>query len=96
MWAYLLTSKDQAFETFKEFKEKVEKEAQTKLKMLRTDRGGKVQIFKTSGLSLWRFVWSYNSTNTCWEEVYILTCRRLYSLHVGIFTNFQGSSIRNI
>ncbi|KAJ0532496.1 putative RNA-directed DNA polymerase [Helianthus annuus] len=40
MWAYLLTSKDQAFETFKEFKEKVEKEAQTKLKMLRTDRGG--------------------------------------------------------
>ncbi|KAJ0809578.1 putative RNA-directed DNA polymerase [Helianthus annuus] len=40
LWAYLLTSKDQAFETFKQFKEKVETETRTKLKMLRTDRGG--------------------------------------------------------
>ncbi|KAJ0590430.1 putative RNA-directed DNA polymerase [Helianthus annuus] len=57
MWAYLLTSKDQAFETFKEFKEKVEKEAQTKLKMLRTDRGGEFtsaefnKYCKTNGIA---------------------------------------------
>ncbi|KAD7117108.1 hypothetical protein E3N88_04376 [Mikania micrantha] len=40
MWAYFLESKDQAFENFKEFKLMVENEVGTRLKMLRTDRGG--------------------------------------------------------
>ncbi|KAI3813170.1 hypothetical protein L1987_17887 [Smallanthus sonchifolius] len=40
MWVYFLNSKDQAFETFKEFKQRVENEVGTKLKMLRTNRGG--------------------------------------------------------
>lgn len=40
MWAYFLTSKDQAFSTFKEFRHKIEMELKLKLKMLRTDRGG--------------------------------------------------------
>ncbi|KAI3775731.1 hypothetical protein L1987_45483 [Smallanthus sonchifolius] len=39
-WVYFLNSKDQAFETFKEFKQRVENEVATKLKMLRTYRGG--------------------------------------------------------
>nr|GFA39211.1 zinc finger, CCHC-type [Tanacetum cinerariifolium] len=40
MWAYFLTSKDQAFSTFKEFRQKIEMEMRMKLRMLRTDRGG--------------------------------------------------------
>ncbi|PWA38442.1 gag-pol polyprotein [Artemisia annua] len=40
MWAYFLTSKDQAFNTFKEFRQKIEMELRLKLRMLRTDRGG--------------------------------------------------------
>jgi len=40
MWAYFLNTKDQAFDTFKEYKETIEKELRTTLKMLRTDRGG--------------------------------------------------------
>nr|GEW87603.1 zinc finger, CCHC-type [Tanacetum cinerariifolium] len=40
MWAYFLTSKDQAFSTFKEFRQQIEMEMRMKLKMLRTDRGG--------------------------------------------------------
>nr|GEX91755.1 zinc finger, CCHC-type [Tanacetum cinerariifolium] len=36
MWAYFLTSKDQALSTFKEFRQKIE----MKMRMLRTDRGG--------------------------------------------------------
>ncbi|KAD5317800.1 hypothetical protein E3N88_17746 [Mikania micrantha] len=40
MWIYLLSSKDQAFGIFREFKKLVENEVGTKLKTLRTDRGG--------------------------------------------------------
>nr|GEV91734.1 ribonuclease H-like domain, reverse transcriptase, RNA-dependent DNA polymerase [Tanacetum cinerariifolium] len=40
MWVYFLKSKDEAFETFKEFKLKVENEVKKKLKSFRTDRGG--------------------------------------------------------
>ncbi|GJU21044.1 zinc finger, CCHC-type containing protein [Tanacetum coccineum] len=40
MWAYFLKSKDQAFDTFKEYKKSTENELRTTLKMLRTDRGG--------------------------------------------------------
>ncbi|GJX94674.1 ribonuclease H-like domain, reverse transcriptase, RNA-dependent DNA polymerase [Tanacetum coccineum] len=40
MWVYFLNTKDQAFDTFKEYKSTVEKELRTTLKMLRTDRGG--------------------------------------------------------
>ncbi|GJR08976.1 zinc finger, CCHC-type containing protein [Tanacetum coccineum] len=40
MWAYFLTSKDQAFDTFKEFRQQIEMEMRIKLRMLRTDRGG--------------------------------------------------------
>ncbi|GKA82599.1 zinc finger, CCHC-type containing protein [Tanacetum coccineum] len=40
MWAYFLTSKDQTFSTFKEFRQKIEMEMRMKLRMLRTDRGG--------------------------------------------------------
>ncbi|GJY79920.1 zinc finger, CCHC-type containing protein [Tanacetum coccineum] len=40
MWAYFLTSKDQAFSTFKEFRQQIEMEMRVKLRMLRTDRGG--------------------------------------------------------
>ena len=40
MWAYFLTSKDQALSTFKEFRQKIEMELKLKLRMLRTDRGG--------------------------------------------------------
>ncbi|KAD7117288.1 hypothetical protein E3N88_04556 [Mikania micrantha] len=40
MLVYFLTSKDEAFKNFKEFKLKVENEVGIKLKMLRTDRGG--------------------------------------------------------
>ncbi|PWA61729.1 zinc finger, CCHC-type [Artemisia annua] len=40
MWAYFLTSKDQAFNTFKEFRQKIEMELRLKIRMLRTDRGG--------------------------------------------------------
>ncbi|GJU17372.1 zinc finger, CCHC-type containing protein [Tanacetum coccineum] len=40
MWAYFLTLKDQAFNTFKEFRQQIEMEMRIKLRMLRTDRGG--------------------------------------------------------
>nr|GFA84999.1 zinc finger, CCHC-type [Tanacetum cinerariifolium] len=40
MWAYFLTSKNQAFSTFKEFRQKIKMELRMKLRMLRTDRGG--------------------------------------------------------
>nr|GEY11544.1 zinc finger, CCHC-type [Tanacetum cinerariifolium] len=40
MWIYFLNTKDQAFDTFKEFKKSIENELRTTLKMLRTDRGG--------------------------------------------------------
>nr|GEZ66345.1 zinc finger, CCHC-type [Tanacetum cinerariifolium] len=40
MWAYFLTSKDQAFSTFKEFRQQIEMEMRMKFRMLRTDRGG--------------------------------------------------------
>nr|GEX60055.1 ribonuclease H-like domain, reverse transcriptase, RNA-dependent DNA polymerase [Tanacetum cinerariifolium] len=37
---YFLTTKDQAFDTFKEYKNRIENELRTTLKMFRTDRGG--------------------------------------------------------
>nr|GEU90544.1 zinc finger, CCHC-type [Tanacetum cinerariifolium] len=40
MWAYFLTSKDQAFSSFKEFRQQIEMEMGMKLRMLKTDRGG--------------------------------------------------------
>nr|GEU39745.1 zinc finger, CCHC-type [Tanacetum cinerariifolium] len=40
MWVYFLSTKDQAFDTFKEYKKKIENKLRTTLKMLRTDRGG--------------------------------------------------------
>nr|GEY89782.1 ribonuclease H-like domain, reverse transcriptase, RNA-dependent DNA polymerase [Tanacetum cinerariifolium] len=40
MWVYLLTRKDQACDTFKEYKNSIENELRTTLKMLRIDRGG--------------------------------------------------------
>ncbi|GKB92074.1 zinc finger, CCHC-type containing protein [Tanacetum coccineum] len=40
MWVYFLSTKDQAFDTFKEYKSTIEKELRTTLRMLRTDRGG--------------------------------------------------------
>nr|GEY71961.1 zinc finger, CCHC-type [Tanacetum cinerariifolium] len=40
MWVYFLSTKDQAFDTFKEYKSTIEKELRKTLKMLRTDRGG--------------------------------------------------------
>ncbi|GJV52907.1 zinc finger, CCHC-type containing protein [Tanacetum coccineum] len=40
MWAYFLTSKDQALSTFKEFRQQIEMEMRMKVRMLRTDRGG--------------------------------------------------------
>nr|GEX57236.1 zinc finger, CCHC-type [Tanacetum cinerariifolium] len=39
MWAYFLTSKDEALSTFKEFRQQIEMEMRMKLRMLRTDRG---------------------------------------------------------
>nr|GFB98372.1 zinc finger, CCHC-type [Tanacetum cinerariifolium] len=40
MWVYFLTSKDQAFSTFKEFRQQIEMEMRMKLRMLRTYTGG--------------------------------------------------------
>nr|GFB89919.1 zinc finger, CCHC-type [Tanacetum cinerariifolium] len=40
MWAYFLTSKDQALSTFKEFRQQIEMELRMKLRMLRTNKGG--------------------------------------------------------
>ncbi|KAI3522492.1 hypothetical protein L1887_00319 [Cichorium endivia] len=40
MWVYLLKSKDEALQTFKNFRTKVEVETGEKLKIFRTDRGG--------------------------------------------------------
>lgn len=40
MWAYMLKSKDEAFEAFKRFKKLVENDSESKLKVFRTDRGG--------------------------------------------------------
>nr|GEZ65413.1 zinc finger, CCHC-type [Tanacetum cinerariifolium] len=39
VWAYFLTSKDQALSTFNEFKQQIEMEMRMKLRILRTDRG---------------------------------------------------------
>ncbi|GJU75218.1 ribonuclease H-like domain, reverse transcriptase, RNA-dependent DNA polymerase [Tanacetum coccineum] len=44
MWAYFLSTKDQAFDTFKEFKKTIENELRTTLKMFRTDRGGEFNL----------------------------------------------------
>nr|GEW99969.1 ribonuclease H-like domain, reverse transcriptase, RNA-dependent DNA polymerase [Tanacetum cinerariifolium] len=44
MWVYFLTTKDQAFDTFKEYKNSIENELRTTLKMLRTDRGGEFTL----------------------------------------------------
>ncbi|GJV10923.1 ribonuclease H-like domain, reverse transcriptase, RNA-dependent DNA polymerase [Tanacetum coccineum] len=57
MWAYFLNTKDQAFDTFKEFKKSIENELRTTLKMLRTDRGGEftsnefTQYCKVNGIA---------------------------------------------
>ncbi|GJS30316.1 zinc finger, CCHC-type containing protein [Tanacetum coccineum] len=40
MWVYLLKTKDEALEVFKNFRKKVETETGEKVKVLRTDRGG--------------------------------------------------------
>ncbi|GJW90551.1 ribonuclease H-like domain, reverse transcriptase, RNA-dependent DNA polymerase [Tanacetum coccineum] len=44
MWAYFLKMKDQAFDTFKEYKKSIENELRTTLKMLRMDRGGEFTL----------------------------------------------------
>ncbi|GKA87205.1 zinc finger, CCHC-type containing protein [Tanacetum coccineum] len=44
MWAYFLTTKDQAFSTFKEFRQHIEMETRMKLRMLRTYRGAYAKI----------------------------------------------------
>nr|GEX60914.1 zinc finger, CCHC-type [Tanacetum cinerariifolium] len=57
MWAYFLSTKDQAFDTFKEFKKTIENELRTTFKMFRTDRGGEfnssefTQYYKENGLA---------------------------------------------
>ncbi|GJT89188.1 zinc finger, CCHC-type containing protein [Tanacetum coccineum] len=40
MWVYFLSTKDQTFDTFKEYKKTIENELRKTLKMLRTGRGG--------------------------------------------------------
>lgn len=40
MWTYLLKTKDESFQVFKDFREKVETETDEKIKVFRTDRGG--------------------------------------------------------
>nr|GEY97592.1 zinc finger, CCHC-type [Tanacetum cinerariifolium] len=44
MWVYFLSTKDQSFDTFNEYKSTIEKELRTTLKMLRTDRGGEFTL----------------------------------------------------
>ena len=39
VWVYLLKSKDEAFETFKTWKQLVENKTKKKIKVLRTDNG---------------------------------------------------------
>nr|GFA33024.1 ribonuclease H-like domain, reverse transcriptase, RNA-dependent DNA polymerase [Tanacetum cinerariifolium] len=57
MWAYFLTSKDQALSTFKEFRQKIEMEMRMKVRMLRTDRGGEftsnefTKYYKENGIA---------------------------------------------
>nr|GEX23726.1 ribonuclease H-like domain, reverse transcriptase, RNA-dependent DNA polymerase [Tanacetum cinerariifolium] len=57
MWVYFLTTKDQACDTFKEYKNSIENELRTTLKMLRTDRGREftssefTQYCKENGIS---------------------------------------------
>nr|GEU51461.1 zinc finger, CCHC-type [Tanacetum cinerariifolium] len=57
MWVYFLNTKDQAFETFKEYKKSIENELRTTLKMLRMDRGGEftsnkfMQYCKENGIA---------------------------------------------
>ncbi|GJR47278.1 zinc finger, CCHC-type containing protein [Tanacetum coccineum] len=52
MWVYFLSTKDQAFDTFKEYKSTIEKELRTTLKMLRTDRGEEfTQYCKENGIT---------------------------------------------
>nr|GEW63485.1 zinc finger, CCHC-type [Tanacetum cinerariifolium] len=54
---YFLTTKDQAFDTFKEYKKLIENELRTTLKMLRTDQGGEftsnefMQYYKENGIA---------------------------------------------
>ncbi|KAK1423646.1 hypothetical protein QVD17_18952 [Tagetes erecta] len=40
MWVFIIKTKDEALEKFKDFKTQVENESKYRLKMLRTDRGG--------------------------------------------------------
>nr|GEU44449.1 zinc finger, CCHC-type [Tanacetum cinerariifolium] len=57
MCAYFLTTKDQAFDTLKEFKKSIENELRTTSKMLRMDRGGEftsnelMQYCKENGIA---------------------------------------------
>nr|GEW58323.1 zinc finger, CCHC-type [Tanacetum cinerariifolium] len=57
MWVYFLNAKDQAFDTFKEYKKSIENELRTTLKMLRMDRGGEftsnefMQYYKENGIA---------------------------------------------
>nr|GEX18117.1 zinc finger, CCHC-type [Tanacetum cinerariifolium] len=57
MWAYFLTSKDQAFSTFKEFRQQIEMEMRMKLRMLRINRGGEftsnefTKYYKENGIA---------------------------------------------
>ncbi|GJX16863.1 zinc finger, CCHC-type containing protein [Tanacetum coccineum] len=63
MWAYFLKSKDQAFDTFKEYKKSIENELRTTLKMLRTDRGGEFRSNKFT---------QYCKENAVRHAIYIL------------------------
>lgn len=40
MWVYLMKAKDEAFQMFKDFREKVETETGDKVKVFRSDCGG--------------------------------------------------------
>nr|GEW57932.1 zinc finger, CCHC-type [Tanacetum cinerariifolium] len=64
MWVYFLSTKDQALDTFKEYKKTIENELRTTLKMLRTDRGGEftsnefTQYCKENATNMPKNVWA--------------------------------------
>nr|GEY65329.1 zinc finger, CCHC-type [Tanacetum cinerariifolium] len=57
VWAYFLSTKNQAFDIFKEFKKTIENELRTTLKMFRTNHGGEfnssefIQYCKENGIA---------------------------------------------
>ncbi|KAD3336326.1 hypothetical protein E3N88_31845 [Mikania micrantha] len=100
MWIYLLSSKDQAFGIFREFKQLVENEVGTKLKTLRTDRGGEFtssefnSFYKEHGIALQLTALQQNGVVERRNRTMLSTTRSIMKA-MSMPQSFWGEAVRH-